>query len=532
MIAAVASLLLVVFLSPEHGPASRVGLRLHTFDNGASGAAEGAARPIRAVVTYPGAGGGAAWTFRELVRETCGDNLSTVPSGPTHCVERQLAQLAEFRPERTPQEHQSALDVPLTAHHGVVQAAGRHPVIVFDGGLTSDALSYLSLMEHLSAAGYICVSLPSVPFAPGRPLTFDLHGVESKARDVAFVIDSLDQLAGADASRVGVAAWSVGGLSTLLAAISNERVRALVSLDGGLGYEYGPPLVQQSVLYQRGARTPAVLHLTGAVPNPFPVPKDSAFLRSLANAEVFLATVDGWNHSHFVSAGGSLPFAADRQSAAGVRFWRGHAAVAATTAAFLDATVRRAVPSAELVDIMGQPRRGITIARVERAPTSQPPVAGQACLTERHREFDFWIGNWLVALPDGRPAGRNSIERVANGCGLQESWTDADGKWTGRSVTGYSTRDGRWHQTWIGSGGDLLHMIGGRQGERMIMEGDAIDSKGVPVRQRTTWSPLPDGRVRHLTEYSRDAGATWTVVFNALYTRAGAAPAGAPSAAH
>jgi hypothetical protein len=57
----------------------------------------------------------------------------------------------------------------------------------------------------------------------------------------------------------------------------------------------------------------------------------------------------------------------------------------------------------------------------------------------------------------------------------------------------------------------------------MVLAGDAFDADapGHTARQRVTWTPQPDGRVRQLWESSSDGGRTWTVVFDGLYARQG-----------
>ncbi len=32
-----------------------------------------------------------------------------------------------------------------------------------------------------------------------------------------------------------------------------------------------------------------------------------------------------------------------------------------------------------------------------------------ACCTEKHSEFDFWIGEWAVTQPNGSPAGKKHL---------------------------------------------------------------------------------------------------------------------------
>jgi len=59
--------------------------------------------------------------------------------------------------------------------------------------------------------------------------------------------------------------------------------------------------------------------------------------------------------------------------------------------------------------------------------------------------------------------------------------------------------------------------------ERWSGAGGVLESEPADGRQeRVSWTPGEDGRVRQLWESSRDAGKTWTVVFDGTYVRRGA----------
>lgn len=55
----------------------------------------------------------------------------------------------------------------------------------------------------------------------------------------------------------------------------------------------------------------------------------------------------------------------------------------------------------------------------------------------------------------------------------------------------------------------------------MVLADDAFDADAPrqTSRQRVTWTPQPDGRVRQLWESSSDGSKTRTVVFDGLYAR-------------
>ena len=150
-----------------------------------------------------------------------------------------------------------------------------------------------------------------------------------------------------------------------------------------------------------------------------------------------------------------------------------------------------------------------------QAPAPPPP-----CEAAEHRQFDFWLGDWVVTRPDtGAVVGRSSITRVASGCALAEHWLDASGN-DGRSLNGYDRQRGAWVQFWIGSGGGVLRLQGGRQGEAMVMQGESAGPGGDAQRQRITWTPAGDGSVTQHWESSDDGGKTWSTAFKGVYRRA------------
>ena len=155
-------------------------------------------------------------------------------------------------------------------------------------------------------------------------------------------------------------------------------------------------------------------------------------------------------------------------------------------------------------------------ALAQGAPAPKPPPCGAA----PHRQFDFWLGRWEVRNPAGNVVGHNTIEVAHGGCVLVEHWTSVAGV-TGTSVNIYDRDRRQWHQTWVDSGGGLLQLDGGLADSAMVLTGTAFDADapGRASRQRVTWTPQPDGRVRQLWESSTDDGRTWTVVFDGLYER-------------
>jgi hypothetical protein len=149
----------------------------------------------------------------------------------------------------------------------------------------------------------------------------------------------------------------------------------------------------------------------------------------------------------------------------------------------------------------------LALNAITPASTQQPPTG---CGDAVHRQFDFWIGDWDVFTPDGKPAGRSHIESFAGGCGIEEQWTGAKGG-GGRSLNTYDAADHQWHQFWVGSGGSVLQLAGSFANEVMTLQ-----DRGNRIR----FTHNADGTVRQTWDISQDGGQTWKTSFDGKYVHA------------
>jgi hypothetical protein len=144
----------------------------------------------------------------------------------------------------------------------------------------------------------------------------------------------------------------------------------------------------------------------------------------------------------------------------------------------------------------------------------------KACESKEYRQFDFWLGQWDVYLPDGKTAGASVIQSFADGCALLENWTGTGG-FTGKSINIYDITDKKWHQTWVDNSGSRLSLVGGFADGNMRLAADSPnpDKAGAILKQQITWHLNTDGSVRQLWETSEDGGKSWTVAFDGKYVR-------------
>jgi hypothetical protein len=178
---------------------------------------------------------------------------------------------------------------------------------------------------------------------------------------------------------------------------------------------------------------------------------------------------------------------------------------------------------------MSRPQRAILVLLtalafpvVAQQPPATPATPPPPCMSEPHRQFDFWVGEWEVTNPAGKPAGRSRIEAKLGRCVVHEHWFGTGGS-NGESFNLYNAASGQWEQFWVDNGGSRLHLKGGLRDRAMVLEGaqDKADAKtGVVQRERITWTPNADGSVRQLWETSTDEGRSWTVSFDGLYRKA------------
>ncbi|MFH0760646.1 MAG: hypothetical protein V2A67_03990 [Bacteroidota bacterium] len=142
-----------------------------------------------------------------------------------------------------------------------------------------------------------------------------------------------------------------------------------------------------------------------------------------------------------------------------------------------------------------------------------------ACCSEEHKQFDFWIGDWVV-YSNGQMVGFNKIVKIENDCALRENWKSVVSSHTGTSHNFYDNNLKKWRHVWIGSDGIAVDVTGEFKDRKMTMVSNEYrDEKGNRLINRVTWYNNPDGTVRHTWEQSKDGGLAYAMLWDALYRR-------------
>jgi dienelactone hydrolase len=127
---------------------------------------------------------------------------------------------------------------PMWAVRNAPLLPGRFPVVIYAPSLSSMSWENADLCEYLASHGYVVVASPDMG-AKSRNMTLDLAGVDAQAQDISFLIGYAQTLPNTDMSEIAVAGFSWGGISNLFAAARDNRIRALVALDGSMRYYPG-----------------------------------------------------------------------------------------------------------------------------------------------------------------------------------------------------------------------------------------------------------------------------------------------------
>lgn len=135
-------------------------------------------------------------------------------------------------------ENRKHLPVKTSARLNATPILEPFPVILYAPSYEASSIENFALCEYLTSHGYVVISSPSRGTENRYLAGGSTKDVETQARDIEFLISEIAKQPNADLNKVATMGFSFGGLSNVLAQMKNDYIKAIVSLDGSIKYNY------------------------------------------------------------------------------------------------------------------------------------------------------------------------------------------------------------------------------------------------------------------------------------------------------
>jgi len=337
------------------------------------------ARPIQTLIWYPAQKGHRPMRYADYL------DLSGSEDDFTRTPDEQAAAVAEgmnwFVPAKMSAEQVTWEKAQVMwAVKDAVLLAQRFPVVIYAPSFNASAFENADLCEYLASHGYVVIASPSFG-AHSRAMTDDLEGVEAQVDDIEFLIGYVQSLPYADTSRIAVAGYSWGGVANVFAAAKDDRITALVGLDGGIRY-VGKLIAEAKYVVPQRLTAP-YLYLRSPAPTPEEIAERKTDVSDdlparMKYSDIYDVTFASLVHYHFASEHLRFLDTGDKAVFPGTYsltdISRAYGLVARYTLNFLDAELKNDIQAREFVKRVP---RGISDKRVRievRPSTGSPPT--------------------------------------------------------------------------------------------------------------------------------------------------------------
>ena len=325
-------------------------------------------RPLQTLIWYPAIGTGGAMNYRDYVTTVATEEeFSRMPDQ----VRRATDALVD---PRGPQVQRELLS-PVRALRDAPERPGKFPVVIYAPSNSAYAIENADLCEVLASHGYVVIATPSLG-PRSRTMTADLEGAEAQAADIGFLVGYAHTLPQADAHRIAVVGHSWGSLASVLAAARDDRIRALVTLDGSLraanDYVNGGPRAARYVTPERVSIP--LLYMT-LLQDEGPI--GTELLARMRYADIYLATLDAGSHLDFSSWAQHMAPDAAFTGRSRAQVAQAYGAVAHMVERFLDARLKNDAPARRQLDdalAANRPPPGFISFALRRAAGAPPTL--------------------------------------------------------------------------------------------------------------------------------------------------------------
>jgi dienelactone hydrolase len=189
---------------------------------------------------------------------------------------------------------------PTHAFSEAKPASGSFPVVIYAPSFTAPAFENSDLCEYLASHGYIVVASPDMG-PRTRWMTQDVVGIQTQAADIEFLIGYLRNIPQADTSHIAVAGYSWGGISNVFAQVQDDRISALVCLDGTI--RSADDILKEAKYVTASRVTVPLLFLASGSPSLLALSYDvsAKFLNDIKYSDFQIVLFNGMEHQDFSS---------------------------------------------------------------------------------------------------------------------------------------------------------------------------------------------------------------------------------------
>ncbi len=259
-------------------------------------------RPMQTVIWYPAEKGGRGIRYGDYL-ELVGweTDFDGSPKEQARTVDGWLRMVTDGKRDKQVASERRRV---MWAVRDAAPKAGKYPVVIYAPSINNTTFENADIAEFLASHGYIVIATPTIG-ETSRWIKKDLKHAELQAADIRFLIDHARTLPQADMTRVAVAGFSWGGLSNVLAAAQDQRIKALVCLDGAVRY-FNTIMVQASYALPEKLTTPLLFlaQTPASMESNIRYKEDmsGSFMSRMSNADVYLLTMYPMEHVHFGSS--------------------------------------------------------------------------------------------------------------------------------------------------------------------------------------------------------------------------------------
>ncbi len=136
------------------------------------------------------------------------------------------------------EERQKLASHHLKAEKDASMETGEYPAVIYAPGLHATSIENFILCEYLASCGYVVISSPSAGANSRYMESAGAKDIDTQTRDLEVLFRELCGMESVDRDQVALMGHSFGAIAAVILAMKNPLIKAVVSLDGSVKYQY------------------------------------------------------------------------------------------------------------------------------------------------------------------------------------------------------------------------------------------------------------------------------------------------------